>query len=135
MGYPQPATKPWPPVLLGRGGTDRAFRRMVAYGDGWLPAFASESGLEQGPGQIEQGRRRLDQLAREGGRDPSTLQITAILRGPQVGGDLSPGRLVDRTLLRRFEAAGTDRAAVSLPMLTSEQDAREALERIAERVL
>jgi probable F420-dependent oxidoreductase len=133
--YPQPATRPWPPVLLAARGSARSFRRIVEYGDGWIPAFAGEDAVAQGPAHVEQGRRLLDRLAVEAGRDPASLQITAILRGPQVDGDLSPGQVVDRAVLRRFEAAGVDRAAISLPTLTCERDAREALERIAARAL
>ncbi len=133
--YPQPATRPWPPVLLAARGSARSFRRIVEYGDGWIPAFAGEGAVAEGPAQVEKGRRVLDRLAVEAGRDPATLQITAILRGPQVDGDLAPGQVVDRAVLRRFEAAGADRAAISLPTLTCERDASEALDRIAARAL
>jgi probable F420-dependent oxidoreductase len=133
--YPQPATKPGPPILLAGRGTPLSFERMVAHADGWIPAFASQEGLEQGPAQIEEGRLLLDKLASEAGRDPATLQITAILRGPQVDGDLSAPTVVDRSMVSRYEAVGADRVAISLPTLLSEEDALHALEQIAEGVL
>jgi len=75
-------------------------------------------------------------MAGEAGRDPGTIQITAILRGGQVDGDLGPGRRnIDRPLLRRYADAGVDRALISLPTVTSEDSVRDVLERLAELVL
>ena len=52
--YPQPATRPWPPVLLAARGSARSFRRIVEYGDGWIPAFAGEGAVAEGPAHVEQ---------------------------------------------------------------------------------
>jgi len=75
-------------------------------------------------------------MADDAGRDRASIQITAILRGGQVDGDLGPGlQHIDRALLRRYEDAGVDRALISLPTVTTEPSVREVLERIAELVL
>lgn len=133
--YPKPASRPWPPVLIGAKASPRTFARIVDYGDGWLPALVRPEDLSEGPRAIEDGRRELDRLARAAGRDPASLQITAIVRGPQVDGDLGPGYRADRTLIRALGDAGADRVLVSLPTILAEDDAGEALERIAEAVL
>jgi len=132
--FPKPASKPWPPFLLAGRGSRRSFERIIQHGDGWIPAFASAESLDQGPAHIESGRQLLDKMAADAGRDPASVHITAILRGPQLDGDLTQGNRIDKATLERFASAGVDRAAISLPTLTSEQDGREALERIAEAV-
>jgi probable F420-dependent oxidoreductase len=35
--WPKPVQRPWPPVLVGGRGGDRAFRDIAEYGDGWMP--------------------------------------------------------------------------------------------------
>src|SRR5499433_3591258 len=65
--YPKPAQKPHPPVILG-GGAANVFKRVVAWGDGWLPTAV-------GPDVVRVGRVELDRLAREAGRDPATITI------------------------------------------------------------
>jgi hypothetical protein len=74
-------------------------------------------------------------MAEEAGRDPSTIQITAIIRGPQIDGDLGPGQSVDRSTVQRFADASVDRVLISLPTITSEPDAIDALSRIADGAL
>jgi probable F420-dependent oxidoreductase len=133
--FPQPASKPWPPVLLGAAPSERTFRRIVAVADGWIPAFVEPAAVEGAPSLLEKSRARLDTLAVEAGREPTTIQITAILRGPQVDGDLGPGQRVDRALVARLADAGVDRVAVSLRTIHGERDAREALAHIADDVL
>jgi probable F420-dependent oxidoreductase len=131
--FPQPAQKS-PPILLA-GGSDRTFRRIVKVADGWIPAFASDEAVTEGPAVVAAGRRRLEQLATEVGRDPSEFEVTAIVRGGQVDGDLGPGQVVTRDLLRRYEDAGTDRTVISLPTVMSTDDARVVLERLSAELL
>jgi probable F420-dependent oxidoreductase len=133
--YPQPVSKPWPPVLIGALASERAFQRIVDYGDGWLPAFVTREAVAAAPQHIAESRATLDRLANEAGRDPSTISITAILRGPQVDGDLLPAERVDRSLLTRLADVGVQRVAISMPTITSPDDAAVALERIAEHLL
>ena len=113
--YPKPAQNPHPPIILG-GRAKNVFRRIVAWGDGWMPTRTS-------PEEIEQGRREIDRLAGEAGRDPSTIEVT--VHGPTV----------DPEVLRDFENAGAQRAIMSLPRGASESSAITALEEIAGKVL
>ncbi len=133
--FPQPASKPWPPVLIGAKAGEKTFAKVVDYGDGWLPAFVTREDVANGPAIIAAGRRRMDELAQAAGRDPATLQITAIIRGPQIDGDIGPGQRVDRRLVARYAMAGCDRVLISLPTLLNEADIDGALGRIAEAVL
>ena len=66
--YPKPAQKPHPPVLLG-GETDHTLKRVVEFGDGWLPRAVR--GFD-----AKQAVDRLRRMALAAGRDPSTLSIT-----------------------------------------------------------
>jgi len=68
--YPKPVQKPHPPILIA-GELDKAAERVAEYGDGWIPRHIATS-----PAGIESGRRRIESLFRERGRDSSRLDIT-----------------------------------------------------------
>lgn len=111
---PKPAQKPHPPVVL--GGTARnVFKRVVAWGDGWMPNRVS-------PEEVRQGRAVLDELAEAAGRDPRSIQISIF------------GRPADPEAIKSFEEAGADRVIVSLGT-TRQGEALQELERMAQRVL
>ncbi|MDO8731670.1 MAG: TIGR03619 family F420-dependent LLM class oxidoreductase [Actinomycetota bacterium] len=133
--YPKPASRQGPPVLLGVRPSERGFARIVDYADGWLPALVSDDDLVNGPEIITHGRRRLTQLCVDAGRDPAELQISVIVRGPQVDGDLGPARIVNRSMVTELADAGADRILISLPTITNEQDAEKELNLIAAAVL
>lgn len=132
--FPKPASTPHPPVLIGAGASERTFARVVEYADGWLPAFVTRETVAGAPAIVEAARRRLDELAAEAGREPSSLQITAMIRGlPR-----DDGAEVRRELRARLTAlgdAGADRVLVSMQTVTSEQEAGDAVHRLAEAVL
>ena len=69
---PRPASGMRTPILLG-GAADSAMRRVAALADGWL---ASSSVV---PEQLRERRDTLHRMAREVGREPSSLQIGKIL--------------------------------------------------------
>ena len=71
------------------------FRRVVDYGDGWMPNRVS-------PEDVAKGRATLDELASAAGRDPESIQITVF------------GQQPDSDLLKRFEEAGADRVTIRL---------------------
>ncbi len=121
--HPKPASKPWPPILIGSRHAN-AFARIVEYADGWMPAFVRPETMANGPEAVRSGRRKLDELARAAGRDPSSLHIAAIIKDDATIDDL-----------RRFEDAGCDRAIISLPAVETEDKARDVLDRLADRVL
>ena len=83
--FPKPAQKPHPPVFLG-GNARNVFRRIVAYGDGWMPVRVS-------PEDVEAARATLDELAESAGRDPKSIQICVY-------------GVSDRDTIRRMEDAG-----------------------------
>jgi probable F420-dependent oxidoreductase len=110
---PKPYQKPHPPIFLG-GSAKNVFKRVVAWGDGWMPTRAT-------PEDVKKGRATLDELATAAGRAPNSIEITV------YGEDGDPG------MLKRFEEAGADRVIVRLQ--TTEGDATLAeLERMAERL-
>jgi len=111
--FPRPAQRPHPPVLLG-GMAKNVFKRVVEWGDGWMPNRVE-------PEDVAKGRATLDELADAAGRDPSSLEITVYGKPP------------DPDLLKRFEEAGANRVAIRLETLP-ESEALEALNKIAESV-
>ena len=90
--FPKPAQKPHPPVLLG-GTTRRVFKRIVEWGDGWLPNRVT-------PEQVREGRAILDSLAADAGRGPASISISVFGRPPEPD------------LVNAFEDAGADRVVV-----------------------
>lgn len=68
--FPKPARKPHPPIFLGSINNPRALRRVVEWGDGWMPILSSVEELATGVAEIRS-------LARKAGRDMSTIEITA----------------------------------------------------------
>ena len=112
--HPKPVQKPHPPVLLG-GFARNVFRRIVDYGDGWLPTRVT-------PEQVRQGRAVLDELATAAGRDPGALTITVY------------GQVEEGQRLREFEEAGADQVVVRIPTLP-EKEALEELEEVARQTL
>ena len=65
--FPKPVQKPHPPVFLG-GAAKNVFKRVVSYGDGWMPVRAT-------PESVKAGRASLDELAGAAGRDRKSSQI------------------------------------------------------------
>jgi alkanesulfonate monooxygenase SsuD/methylene tetrahydromethanopterin reductase-like flavin-dependent oxidoreductase (luciferase family) len=59
--FPKPLQKPHPPILIGggeRGLSDIALKRVVGLGNGWIPAYLTESELEQGAKQLHEGVKK-----------------------------------------------------------------------------
>ena len=99
--YPKPARKPHPPILLG-GETDHTLKRVVEFGDGWLPRAL--------PGfDAKQTVDRLRRMASAAGRDPSTLSITVF------------GAPADPAVLSEYRQAGIQRALLEVPDLSREE--------------
>ena len=113
--YPKPAQKPHPPVILG-GHAKNVLQRIVRWGDGWLPNRAD-------PGQIEEGRKILDTLAAERGRDPASISISVY------------GQPADCGLIQSYINAGADRVVIRPEHCETEAEMGEQLERIAEAVI
>lgn len=112
--FPKPMQHPHPPVLLG-GRAANVFKRVVAWGDGWIPNEIS-------PSDVSDGRETLDKLAERVGRDPASIDVSI--------GHVSP----DSSLISQYEDAGADRVIIRLDGIT-EEDSMAKLDRIASLVL
>ena len=112
--FPKPVQRPHPLVLLG-GQAPNIFKRIVAWGDGWIPIPAS-------PNEVRDGRATLDRLAESAGRDPTSIQVTV---------DHVPA---ERQLIEQYADAGAGRAIVLLSTKTEDKSLAE-LDRIAIAVL
>lgn len=112
--FPKPVQKPHPPVILG-GSASNVFKRIVAWGNGWMPVRAT-------PDQVRMGRATMDELADAAGRDPQSIEITVY------------GVPAEAEELQKFEEAGAVRAIVGLDS-TLEGAGVAGLERIAQNVI
>lgn len=115
--FPKPAKRPHPPVLLG-GSSRYVFKRIVEWGDGWLPTATS-------PEELKRGRTTLNELAEKAGRDPKTIEVIAFGQ---------PGQYGNREELKALENAGLSHATVWLRRMT-ENEVIPELEDLARRVL
>ena len=111
--FPKPAQKPHPPVFLG-GNARNVFRRVVAYGDGWMPVRVSAE-------EVKAARATLDELADSAGRDPKSIQICVY-------------GVSDRDSIQRMEDAGANMAIAGLGSAAAD-DGLSAVDRLAEAVL
>ena len=100
------------------GKAPNAFKRVVEWGDGWMPNRASVE-------EIRQGRETLNRLAKEAGRDPSTIQVMAFGMS---------GQFRDREAIKDLEQAGVSRVTIWLDD-TEKSGALREIEEIARQVL
>jgi probable F420-dependent oxidoreductase len=98
--WPKPVQRPHPPVLVG-GNSDAALRRVVNFGDGWLPN--PETRLSKLADRIAE----LERLAAEAGRE--RIPVTFFAVKPDADG------------LKRFAEAGVDRGLFFLPPASREE--------------
>ncbi|MBM4258709.1 MAG: LLM class F420-dependent oxidoreductase [Deltaproteobacteria bacterium] len=114
--FPKPLQKPHPPVLLG-GGAKNVFKRIVAWGDGWLPTLLPFE-------EIERGRKELNALAQQAGRDPRSISVFAFGQA---------GQYRTRAEVEALERAGVNHATI---WLTAEGAKKlTELEELARQVL
>ena len=112
--FPRPTQRPHPPVYLG-GMARNVFRRVVDYGDGWMPNRVT-------PEQVKQGRATIDELAEAAGRDPSSISVSVY------------GQPADSELIEQLQDSGADRVMVRLET-APEEECIASMESIAEAVL
>jgi probable F420-dependent oxidoreductase len=89
--WPKPLQQPHPPILVG-GNAEKALKRVVAFGDEWMPNRVS--GLTE---RLAELRR----LAAEAGRDPIPVTLS--------------GAKPDRELIAKGEQAGVHRCTFYVP--------------------
>lgn len=112
--FPKPVQSPHPPVFLG-GNASNVFKRVVSWGDGWMPVRVP-------PEDVKKGRATMDELADAAGRDPGSIELTVYAAPP------------DKDEIARYQEAGANRAIVNLST-TLEGQGIEELEKLAEQVL
>jgi probable F420-dependent oxidoreductase len=113
--YPLPPQRPHPPIII--GGTSRAaFARVVKHGDGWFAPSAGADGLAK---QLKE----LHEVARELGRDPATIEITAMWTYALEGADSR----------KRYEDMGVSRLIVPT-MALGGRTPLEGLEKLGEQL-
>jgi alkanesulfonate monooxygenase SsuD/methylene tetrahydromethanopterin reductase-like flavin-dependent oxidoreductase (luciferase family) len=115
--FPQPAQKPHPPVYIG-GKARNAFKRIVQWGDGWMPNRTSAE-------EIRNGRNTLDELAEAAGREPSSIDILAFGHA---------GYVKHREQVLELREAGADRVTIWLEQIEGDRALAE-MEEIARQVL
>jgi len=113
--FPKPVQPPHPPIYIGAFAMGNVFRRVVTYGNGWMPWMLT-------PEQIRQGRAILNDLAREAGRDPQSIEVVAV---PVPA---------EPDVFKAYEDAGADGAVVFIMPRTEDEMVGE-LEQIAQKVL
>jgi probable F420-dependent oxidoreductase len=112
--YPLPVQRPHPPLIIG-GATAPALRRVVQHGDGW---FVPSGGVDRLRPQLDAMRA----VAREHGRDPSSIELTAMW----------PFAL-EPDAVSRYEDLGVARLVVMVQLLGT-PDPMQGLERLAEKL-
>ncbi len=112
--FPRSVQKPHPPVFLG-GMAKNVFKRIIDYGDGWMPNRVV-------PEDVQKGRATLDELAEAACRDPKSIIVSVF------------GQQPDADLLMGFEEAGADRVMIRVET-ANEEDTLKNLHSIAETVL
>lgn len=98
--YPKPVQKPNPPILIG-GESIHTLRRIVEYGDGWIPR--GRGGFDA-PAEYA----RLKAVADEAGRDMRTLSITTFGAPPRAD------------VMDQYRQAGVTRAVLTIPPAPAE---------------
>jgi probable F420-dependent oxidoreductase len=106
--WPKPVQKPHPPVLIGGNGP-HTLRRVIEYGDGWMPIVGRGPGLE---GRMAE----LAQMAEAADRAPIPVSIFFVPR--------------DAAAIDRYRAAGAERCIFWLPAAGADE-VLPALERCA----
>ena len=117
--FPKPARKPHPPVYMG-GSSKYVFKRVVEWGDGWMPVLSPVE-------DIQAGRQRLNEMAEQAGRDPKEISVLAFGW---------PGKFRTKEEISELQSAGVDHVTI---WLTQSEEGEEAvlaeLESLAKEVL
>jgi alkanesulfonate monooxygenase SsuD/methylene tetrahydromethanopterin reductase-like flavin-dependent oxidoreductase (luciferase family) len=115
--FPKPAQKPHPPVLLG-GTAKNVFKRVVEWGNGWMPARVMVK-------EIRDGRAALNELAEQAGRAPQSIEVVAFGM---------PDQFREREELKDLEKAGASHVTIWLAQ-TEGHEAIAEMEELAREIL
>ena len=117
--FPKPARKPHPPVYMG-GSSKYVFKRVVEWGDGWMPVLSPVE-------DIQAGRQRLNEMAEQAGRDPKEISVLAFGW---------PGKFRTKEEINELQSAGVDHVTIWLTQSEEGENAVLAeLESLAKEVL
>lgn len=100
LPHPRPGRPSGPPIFIG-GHSAAALRRTVAIGDGWF-------GFPKNHGELAALLSKLRQMAEAAGRDPASIEITALWRDYAAG----------MASLEGYRDLGVDRLLVPLGLLS-----------------
>ena len=115
--FPKPANKPHPPILLGNIGSPLALKRVVEWGDGWMPVVESVE-------QFAEGVSKIRSLAESAGRALESLDFTVFgMHGQFRGTDE----------IAALEGAGAGRVILWVKSLLRD-DIRRELDELAHQV-
>ena len=115
--FPKPAQQPHPPIFLG-GNAKNVFKRVVEWGDGWMPSRVPVE-------EIKRGCATLNELAQQAGREPRSIEVLAFGQDSQFR---------EREIIADLEAAGVSRVTIWLSP-TEGDAALTAMDEIARQVL
>lgn len=102
---PKPIQKPYPPICIGGSGEKRTLPLVAKYADHWNFGTAAKDPIAE----LARKREVLDKECAKIGRDPSAIEISALLFGPGMAMTQS----ID--LAGRYRDAGIDLLIVALP--------------------
>jgi probable F420-dependent oxidoreductase len=105
MAWPKPVQKPHPPIIVG-GGFPQGARRALRYGNGWIPIT--------GRAPIHEALAKFQVMAKEAGRDPAEVPITAFAT-PEDADELK--RLRDLGVARVVVSLAPEKDDTILPVL------------------
>ena len=112
--FPRPVQRPHPSIMLG-GNARNVFKRIVEYGNGWMPTTSTVE-------EIRSGRATLTELADQAGVDPREFEISAFHQP------------ADPKLIEDLAANGADRVILEL-RTASEDEALTQINGFADKLL
>jgi hypothetical protein len=107
--WPKPVQKPNPPILVGGDG-DNTLKRVVQYGDGWMP-IPSRGGTP-----MSERMKQLEGMAADAGRGKIPVTVYGVVPRPEV--------------MAHYAEIGVDRGIFWLPSV-AEGEALGHLDRYA----
>ena len=105
IANPKPFHTPYPPIHVG-GAFPQGARRAIRYGDGWIPTAGRFDIVEVLP--------KFQEMAKEAGRDPASIEISLFGLGPDLD---RVKRLRDLGVARVVPMFPADKADKVLPLI------------------
>lgn len=120
--FPKPAQRPHPPIylpsiMLDNGWSKRVFKRIVDWGDGWLPVV-------QNVEQVVDGMNQIKELAAAAGREDKQVRVNVLGM---------PGQWCTRGEIESFLEIGAEQVTVWVTKETTD-DIRRELDALATNI-